>query len=133
MIHTRDTSPRSFSSSTPVATLRASPAGLLGLVLALVVGAGRADNRCHVSVINQYNVALAMYSYDGGDGICAIPYGAYEVNGNGSTLDRPACYARPPGWVRHGCTTFTRSVGPTASHTYFTRDHKFDLSFLPLR
>jgi hypothetical protein len=60
-------SPRSSSSAAP---MRATPAVLVLLLLALA--AGRTDG-CQVKVMNQYNVQLSLFAYNDNDISCLIP------------------------------------------------------------
>jgi hypothetical protein len=65
----------------------AAPCGLV-LVLLALAAAGLSD-ACTVTVDNQYNVSLGLFSYDGQDGSCAIPYYGYQVDArSGSVLLR---------------------------------------------
>jgi hypothetical protein len=59
---------------------------LLPLLLVATMGVAvvvQADTTCNVNVLNNYNVTLNLYSFDGWDAACAIPYESAIVDGNG--------------------------------------------------
>jgi hypothetical protein len=58
----------------------------LPLLLVATMGVAvvvQADTTCNVNVLNNYNVTLNLYSFDGWDAACAIPYESAIVDGNG--------------------------------------------------
>ena len=84
-------SPRSSSSAAP---MRATPAGLVLLLLAL---AGRTTYACSFKVYNFYNTSLTLDTYNSLDIICTVPYESSTVGGYNGGYGKPI--GRPPRWV----------------------------------
>jgi hypothetical protein len=64
----------------------AAPCGPFLVLLALA--AAGLSGACTVTVNNQYNVSLGLFSYDGQDGSCAIPYYGYQVDARSGSVQR---------------------------------------------
>jgi hypothetical protein len=115
--------------------MRASPAAavLLGLVLALFV-AGRAD-ACTVAVFNYYNVSLSMFTYDGGDGGCALAYDWYQVDAGGGTSRVEVAVEVGRAFVVPvlGGAAFPKPVAPTALASCTREPTRPDLAYCPAR
>jgi hypothetical protein len=71
--------PRSSTSS--VAPVRAVPTTVLLVVVVLALVAGRTDAQaCSVLVVNNYAFPLDLvYTFDGGDVVCLVPFDSFSV------------------------------------------------------
>jgi hypothetical protein len=86
---------------------------LLPLLLVATMGVAvvvKADSTCNVNVLNNYNVTLDLYSFNGWDAACAIPYESAIVDGNGYGTLRVASRAPTLAWA------FLRCWRPPVKH-----------------
>jgi hypothetical protein len=74
------------SSSSVAAKMRAAPAVVVVVLAFLALAVRQTDAQaCTVAVKNLYKVPLSLYTYDGSDGLCAIPFDTFSVDAGGCT------------------------------------------------
>jgi hypothetical protein len=106
------------SSSSVVAKMRAAPAVVVVVLAFLALAVRQTDAQaCTVAVKNLYKVPLSLYTYDGSDGLCAVPFDTFSVDAGGCTsVDFGVI---PPCWA--GCWVLMFSDLSASLHLSYMR------------